>query len=128
MSMSLLVASFNSDAGKLDADYLELSKEFNVNEFINDFIDKSFLTEFKVYQNNSVYIYTEVNPEKLLNKLTTISSDDSYLCENIEKSKRIENVKIKAQDLVMLNQMYQLCAIYYKAISSSDSTIKLIVA
>lgn len=126
--MSLLVASFNSDAGKLDADYLELSKEFNVNEFINDFIDKSFLTEFKVYQNNSVYIYTEVNPEKLLNKLTTISSDDSYLCENIEKSKRIENVKIKAQDLVMLNQMYQLCAIYYKAISSSDSTIKLIVA
>ena len=46
MSMSLLVASFSSVNGKLDADYSDLSKKFHVNDFINDFVSDDFMTSF----------------------------------------------------------------------------------
>ena len=49
MSMSLLVARFSTTDERLNADYTEVSKKFHVNDFIDDFIDKEFLTTFKVY-------------------------------------------------------------------------------
>ncbi|MBC3622034.1 hypothetical protein [Vibrio metschnikovii] len=128
MSMSLLVAKFGTTDGRLDADYAEVSKRFHVNDFINEFIDKEFLTDFKVYDEDCEYTYQEVNPEKLLEKLNTTSSHELYLCAKIDESKRVEKLRDTAKQLVMLNQMFQLCAIYYSAASVSGGTTKLIVA
>ncbi|EGR09595.1 hypothetical protein VCHE48_0428 [Vibrio cholerae HE48] len=128
MSMSLLVARFSTTDERLNADYTEVSKKFHVNDFIDDFIDKEFLTTFKVYDEDSDYTYKEVNPEKLLEKLNATSSHELYRCEKIDESKRVEKLRDTAKQLVMLNQMYQLCAIYYSAASVSDCTTKLIVA
>lgn len=128
MSMSLLVAKFGITDERLDADYTEVSKRFHVNDFIDEFIDKNFLTAFKVYDEDSEYTYKEVNPEKLLEKLNATSSHELYSCAKIDESKRVEKLRDTAKQLVMLNQMYQLCAIYYSAASVSDCTTKLIVA
>lgn len=126
--MSLLVAKFGTTDERLDADYAEVSKRFHVNDFIDEFIDKEFLTAFKVCDEDSEYTYKEVNPEKLLEKLNATSSHELYRCAKIDESKRVEKIRDTAKQLVMLNQMYQLCAIYYSAASVSDCTTKLIVA
>src|SRR5690554_1392312 len=113
MSMSLLVAKFCTTDKGLGADYTEVSKRFHVNDFIDEFVDKEFLTTFKVYDEDCEYTYKEVNPEKLLEKLNATSSHELYRCAKIDESKRVEKLRDTAKQLVMLNQMYQLCAIYY---------------
>lgn len=128
MSMSLLVAEFKFTQEKLDSNYLDLSKKINVNEFINDYIDVNFISTFNVYDDESEFTYKEINVDYLLEKINFTSSNELYLCKNIDNMARIESIQKTAKDLVMLNQLYYLCATYLAAKPKSKNIIKLIIA
>lgn len=127
MSMSLLVANFKDIKGKLDADYSDVSIRVNVNKFIDDYIDRESISDFKVYDDEDEYIYKEVQVNILFEKLNSTTVSETYQCKNIEGMKRLEAIKINAQDLVMFNHLYLLCSTYYKAIADGKNNVKLII-
>ncbi|MEK2011474.1 hypothetical protein [Vibrio parahaemolyticus] len=128
MSMSLLVVRFDKKNSRLNANYNTESKKVYVNEFINDYIDEDFLSEFKVYEDDEVYFYREINVDELFIKLESSLKDEKYSCSNINKLTRIQEVKDIAQEMVLINELNLLCSRYYQLKTSSRDEVKLITA
>ena len=128
MGMKIVVVSFEEDKNKkLLADYKVLSEEVKVTDFLNIFLQSSYITDFEVFEEDEEVLYKEIKSNSIKSMSIELDEKGKTIFSSIKETsgnQKREEFLNNLEDIFYLNILLKK---FCQELLNSKNKIKLII-